>query len=288
MNMVETKVCKECSEEININEYNKNGKYFKSKCKRCEHIRIKNWCNERIKNHLCISCKKLIEINNNSIHCLKCLKIKRELSKIRDAELIKNNQCRSCANQIKNTNATYCSKCLENRRHQDKTRVINFLCRRCLKPIESNNNTTCCLKCSKSRSVRRKNRYEEDINYKIREVISTSICNALRNNSSSKNGESCLKYLPFTIDQLIEHLEKQFEPWMNWENHGSYRIDSWDDNNRGTWVWHIDHIIPTIFFNYTSMKDENFKKCWALENLRPLSAKENIIKGAKIIKENNK
>jgi len=27
------------------------------------------------------------------------------------------------------------------------------------------------------------------------------------------------------------------------------------------------------------MEDENFKKCWALENLRPLSAKQNIIEG---------
>jgi hypothetical protein len=27
------------------------------------------------------------------------------------------------------------------------------------------------------------------------------------------------------------------------------------------------------------MDDENFKKCWALENLRPYSAKQNIIDG---------
>jgi hypothetical protein len=32
------------------------------------------------------------------------------------------------------------------------------------------------------------------------------------------------------------------------------------------------------------MEDENFKKCWSLENLRPYSAKQNIIDGAREIK----
>jgi hypothetical protein len=41
-----------------------------------------------------------------------------------------------------------------------------------------------------------------------------------------------------------------------------------------------DHIIPQSKLQYTSMKDENFKKCWSLENLRPLSAKQNVIDGA--------
>jgi len=29
------------------------------------------------------------------------------------------------------------------------------------------------------------------------------------------------------------------------------------------------------------MEDENFKKCWSLDNLRPLSAKINILDGNK-------
>ena len=29
------------------------------------------------------------------------------------------------------------------------------------------------------------------------------------------------------------------------------------------------------------MEDDNFKKCWALENLRPLSAKQNIVDGVR-------
>ena len=34
---------------------------------------------------------------------------------------------------------------------------------------------------------------------------------------------------------------------------------------------------------YVSMKDDEFKKCWALDNLRPLSAKENLLKRDKVI-----
>jgi len=37
----------------------------------------------------------------------------------------------------------------------------------------------------------------------------------------------------------------------------------------------IDHIIPQSMLQYSSMEEDNFKKCWALENLRPYSSKQN-------------
>jgi len=89
--------------------------------------------------------------------------------------------------------------------------------------------------------------------------------------------------LPYTIEELKAHIEKQFlrpeNNWMNWGNHGAYKLKSWDDKNNSTWVWNIDHIKPHSNFKYTSMEDESFKKCWALENLRPYSAKQNIKDG---------
>lgn len=68
---------------------------------------------------------------------------------------------------------------------------------------------------------------------------------------------------------------------MNWNNWGRYNAETWDDNDPSTWTWQIDHIIPQSKLKYTSMDDENFKKCWALDNLRPLSSKENLEKGNK-------
>lgn len=94
-----------------------------------------------------------------------------------------------------------------------------------------------------------------------------------------------VKNLPYTREELLNHLEKQFEYWMNWDNYGSYDLNSWDDNNPATWKWQIDHIIPQSYLPFNSIDDENFKKCWALENLRPYSAKQNILDGKrKIIK----
>lgn len=55
----------------------------------------------------------------------------------------------------------------------------------------------------------------------LKRNISWNITNTLKNNNSSKNKESCMKYVKFTIKQLKEHIESLFEPWMNWENRRS-------------------------------------------------------------------
>lgn len=130
----------------------------------------------------------------------------------------------------------------------------------------------------------RKNRKANDPAFKIRHIISGSILDALKSRKSSKNNLSCLIYLPYSIIELKEHLEHQFESWMTWENHGVYNSKIWDDNNSTTWTWQIDHIIPHSTFNYSSMEDQAFKNCWALENLRPLSAKQNNLDGVKRIR----
>lgn len=92
-------------------------------------------------------------------------------------------------------------------------------------------------------------------------------------------GGTLLNYLSYTIKDLKQHLEAQFEPWMTWQNWGTYNPKTWNDNDISTWTWQLDHIIPQSNLPYTSMEDENFKKCWALENLRPYSAKQNILDG---------
>jgi hypothetical protein len=81
--------------------------------------------------------------------------------------------------------------------------------------------------------------------------------------------------------QLLDHLKCNFEIWMNFDNYGIYNPGAWDDNDQSTWTWQIDHIIPHSFFNYSSMEDDNFKLCWQLKNLRPYSAKQNILDGNK-------
>lgn len=116
---------------------------------------------------------------------------------------------------------------------------------------------------------------------KMKETISAQIRNALKRKASSKRGDSVLDYLPYSLNDLKNYLESQFEYWMSWENWGVYNSNTWDDNDPSTWTWQIDHIIPHSSFEYLSMNDEGFLKCWSLNNLRPLSAKENIKLGNK-------
>lgn len=127
--------------------------------------------------------------------------------------------------------------------------------------------------------IRKKN----DPIFKFRNNISIQIIAALKRHSATKNHDSCIKWLNAIEDnyliKLIEHIENLFEPWMNWSNHGKYNAKTWDDSEPSTWTWNLDHIIPQSDLPYTSMEDENFKKCWAIENLRPLSSKQNLLDG---------
>ncbi|MBR0693700.1 hypothetical protein [Bradyrhizobium lablabi] len=61
---------------------------------------------------------------------------------------------------------------------------------------------------------------------------------------------------------LVPHLEAQFEPWMTWDNYGT--------------EWHIDHRRPVSSFDLPAQ----IKECWALSNLQPLKAIDNLRKGA--------
>jgi hypothetical protein len=115
--------------------------------------------------------------------------------------------------------------------------------------------------------------------YKLRKTVSIAIYNSLKKAGSSKRGYSCFKYLPYSKEELKQYLENQFEPWMSWENYGMYNYITHDNHP----TWNIDHIIPQSSLPYSSMEEENFQKCWALSNLRPLSSKENLLKGNKII-----
>lgn len=125
-------------------------------------------------------------------------------------------------------------------------------------------------------TVRRKKL--NDPSRKLRHNISNSIYSYLKEQKSSKYGKSIKEYLGEDyFEKLKLHIEQQFigeKSWMNFNNYGKY------NQNRRT--WNLDHIIPHSSFKYTSMDSQEFKECWALNNLQPLEAMENIKKGSKI------
>lgn len=112
-------------------------------------------------------------------------------------------------------------------------------------------------------------RYRKSIDpaYKLISNFRTAIYQVLKENNVEKNKHyfDILKYSP---EELISHLEKQFTDTMTWENYGE---------------WHVDHRMPISSFNFESVDDDSFIKCWSLENLQPMWGNENIIKGSKIM-----
>ena len=116
---------------------------------------------------------------------------------------------------------------------------------------------------------RTKLKYRTDSRFRLRRNIGSLIGIKLKNRLSSKKGKSSFTFLPYTIDQLIKHLEKKFQSGMTWKNYGMFG-------------WHIDHVIPDCHFNYKNIQDKEFQKSWALKNLQPLWAIDNLKKGNKL------
>ena len=106
--------------------------------------------------------------------------------------------------------------------------------------------------------------------YRLNRNMSTSINQYLKCNNLSKNRRHYETLIINTIQEIIEHLEKNFLPGMSWKNYG----------RNG---WHIDHIIPKEFFKFTSTDDIEFKMCWSINNLQPLWELDNIKKGDKVM-----
>lgn len=113
---------------------------------------------------------------------------------------------------------------------------------------------------------------------KRRKKIGEVFCDAIRNGISrslkgKKNGRHWEDLVGYTLQELIDHLEKQFIDGMSWENYGLKEGQ-----------WSVDHIMPRTFFKFETYTDEEFIRCWSLKNLQPLWHIDNIKKRDKILK----
>lgn len=119
--------------------------------------------------------------------------------------------------------------------------------------------------CGKAEKRYKDFKYSTDVKYKLNVVLSLGIRRSLNGNKGGRHWESLVGY---TLEQLKDHLESLFQSGMSWDNYGFYG-------------WHIDHKRPISSFSFTEPEDEEFKQCWALENLQPLWAEDNIKKSDK-------
>ena len=99
--------------------------------------------------------------------------------------------------------------------------------------------------------------------FKMKKNLSRRIRSALTKFKMRKNISTLQLTGVKNIQFLVDHLTKQFEPGMTWDNYGE---------------WHIDHIKACTKFDLT--KPEEQRACFNYTNLQPLWAVDNIKKGA--------
>lgn len=236
------KACTTCLIEKNISkfQFRTDSNTYRGQCKECCFAIKKIWCNN---NKEKISSVQKEYISNNKERVAETLRV--WYQKNRDAVLAKQAKYAALHKQ---------EKAARNKKWYQKNKLL----------LRS------------GRAKYQRERIRHDPIFKLRARLSTAIYIFLK---GGKGGLSITNHLPYSMGELKEHLEKKFESWMNWENYGVYRVNIWDDQESSTWTWQIDHIIPHSKFNYTSIEDKEFRECWALDNLRPYSAKQNVKDG---------
>lgn len=99
----------------------------------------------------------------------------------------------------------------------------------------------------------------KDPTYRLSKNISKAIWSWLKGNKNYRHWED---FVDYSLEELREHLESQFDNYMSWDNYGSY--------------WHVDHIKPKSLC-------ESFEEIWKLSNLQPLEARKNLSKNNRYI-----
>jgi hypothetical protein len=111
--------------------------------------------------------------------------------------------------------------------------------------------------------IRNKDKRDNDPLYRLSNNIRTAIWSSIKKTGYKKESNT-YNILGCSYEEFIIHIERQFEPWMNWNNYGKYN----GDFNYG---WDIDHMIPV-----TSAKtEEEIIKRNHYTNLQPLCSKIN-------------
>lgn len=110
------------------------------------------------------------------------------------------------------------------------------------------------------RRVRRKNMTPKQ---KAEKIVRDRFYKVIVRMRQGKKFISSLLLLGCSMDQFKEHVEKQFMPGMDWDNHGN-----------GEGKWNIDHITPLVKYDLTLLDEQ--KKAFHYSNMRPLWFNENM------------
>lgn len=118
----------------------------------------------------------------------------------------------------------------------------------------------------------KRNRYKNDLYFKLTCNIRTRICNLLSGRIKSLPS---INYLGCSLEEFKLYIELKFENGMSWSNYGR-------PNGEYLSGWHIDHIRPLSSFDFSGEDiEEQLHKAWHYTNLQPLWAIDNLTKSNK-------
>jgi hypothetical protein len=117
---------------------------------------------------------------------------------------------------------------------------------------------------AKETSEKKKQKRHADPKFNIDILMSNHVRKVLKEAGSSKQGLGWERCVGYTVAELVTHLESLFADGMSWDNQGT--------------LWEIDHVIPKDWYVYADKDDTEFKKCWSLKNLQPLTKSDNTTK----------
>lgn len=104
----------------------------------------------------------------------------------------------------------------------------------------------------------KKKKKQDDPLFKLKSDFSKLLYMSIKRKGFTKKSRTYV-ILGCEFQEFKEHLEKQFEPWMTWENKGLY-------NGQTNYGWDIDHIIPQS----NALNEEELLKLNHYSNLQPL------------------
>jgi len=180
----------------------------------------------------------------------------------------KNNKVKDYREKSKDTRKKYQKEYSKNYRNSDKREELlakkrEYHWKNREQILEKKREYTKNPEVKKRVNTKNKEKYDNDINYKLRTLIRSRIRLAIKD--KQKTG-SAIENLGCTIDELILYLENKFEDGMTWENHTLSG-------------WHIDHIKPLCQFDLEDPKQ--FAEACHYTNLQPLWCNDNYSKGGR-------
>lgn len=106
---------------------------------------------------------------------------------------------------------------------------------------------------------------KEDLNFKMRNILSQRFQKALKDQLAGKRISS-VKDLGCSLDFVVKYIQSKWLPGMSWDNYG-FGVDKWN----------IDHI--KALANFDLRKKSEQKKACHYTNLQPLWQLDNLRKG---------